>query len=640
MKKNTRFTFRQLLFAAIFLLAFIAITIFLFTYRRDQHLFDKISSQLFQEEMTANTLNMHYTLANPDNFGIYDYKPILPCYSAENRLTSQAETENLISILNSLNTERLSDSDSYTKSLLLHSLDNSLAMSQYTYYDEPLSPSSGMQSQLPILLAEYTFRTKQDIEDYLSLLDQTDEYFASLLTFEQEKADAGLLMPSVSLEKVRTQCLTILTEQSLRSGTHFLQTTFKERLQTLYSQGDITKEEAIQFMTRNTSLLSGVMLPAYEKLSDGLLMLEKDSIPVAGLASKPDGASYYEHLLISETGSSRPVSEIKEMLGEKFNREYEAIKELITQNPSLAALSYDTALEKAFPFRDASQMLADLQQRMQNDFPAFNTSAQSLPSVTVKTVSESLQDYCAPAFYLTPPLDDTSANVIYINEKSTMAGLELYTTLAHEGYPGHMYQSVFSNQTQMSNKDSHVRQILWYGGYQEGWALYVEFTSFDYASALMKEQGRDDLALCIQLEKHNRSLQLCLYSLLDIMIHYDNASYQQITKVLNSFGIEEESSVTAIYQYIVEEPANYLKYYLGYLEILTLRQELQTLWGSSYSDLNFHTRFLECGPSDFSTLKNHLVSEAHPDVPKTALGSTISVWFGRNGLRSAVLSPK
>lgn len=659
MRSHTHITIRQILFGAVFLAAFTVLTIFLFTYRRDERRFDNLSTRLFREELSSNTLNMHYTLAYPVNFGIYDYDVILPCYSSDNRLTSQAQTENILASLRSLKPSRLSTEADYTRRLLLESLDNSLAMSAYPYYEEPLAPSSGMQSQLPILLAEYTFRSSQDVEDYLKLLDQTDDYFASLLTFEQEKAQAGYLMAASSLKKVIEQCDTILTMDELEAETHFLQTTFRERLEGLLSSQEITRDEALAYMAQNDRLLKTVMLPAYEALADGLFVLEDDTIPLSGLAARPDGNTYYEHLLFSETGSSRPVSEIKELLLKQFQQEYESIRQIITEQPSLAALGYDDGLAGGFPYKTAVQMLTDLQQRMQKDFPPLNAK-EALPAVNVKSVSSSLQDYCAPAFYLTPPLDDTSANVIYINEKNSPCGLELYTTLAHEGYPGHMYQSVFHNRTQMDSDSSHVRQILWYGGYLEGWALYVEFISFDYASQLFTEQGQAELAAAVQLEKHNRSLQLCLYSLLDIMIHYENADQSQITRVLNSFGIKNESSVSAIYQYIVEEPANYLKYYLGYLEILSLQEQAQRLWQDNYSDYAFHTFFLTCGPSGFSLLQDELARWEMPKQEAASLTAAFGVWDagitaalgrtaafpltaavfpGRTGLRWSALSP-
>lgn len=609
LKKQPSFSIKQLSYICCFLLLFVGVTLFLFTYHKDEKRFTHITSQLFTSEMAASTLNMHYTIANPTDFGIYQYEAVLPSYSSEGQLAGQAALENVLSSLKKINTAELSEKDAYTYTLLERSLTNSMNMNSFSYYSEPLSPSSGMQSQLPILLAEYTFRTKRDIEDYLELLNQTDEYFASLLLFEQEKADAGLLMPASSLAKVRNQCDTIVTIDSLEDGTHFLQSTFTERLNVLLTDGKITTKEADSYSAQNNRLLKTVVVPAYETLSDGLFLLENNDISLSGLAAKPQGQDYYQYLFISETGSYRPIEEVKQLLTKQLEQEYQTIKALLQKQPSLPEL-LDSENYTKMPYQDASTMLADLQKRMEDDFPGLSENGKHMPSVKVKNVSKNLEQYCAPAFYLTAPIDDTDNNVIYINQKNSPKGLELYTTLAHEGYPGHLYQTVYSNRYFSENIENNVRQLLWYGGYLEGWALYVEFISFDYASKLMEEHNRLDDALCVQIEKHNRSLQLCLYSLLDIMIHYENASYNQVANLLKGFGISNPGSAAAVYTYIAEEPCNYPKYYLGYLEILELKKAAQEQWGEAYSDYTFHCFYLDCGPSDFTSLTERLMTSS------------------------------
>lgn len=596
---------KQLLVMCGLLLAFTCCTAFLFGYKRDEKRFANITSELFTDEMKSNTLNMHYTLAHPENFGIYDYEPILSCYSAEQYLEEQKFSQDILNSLYEINPDKLNDKDHYTYTLLVRALENSLALCDYTYYDEPLSPASGAQSQLPILLAEYTFRDKNDIEDYLLLLDQSDEYFESLLCFEQEKKNAGLLMSESSLEKVKDQCDTIVTLDELNSNSHFLQTTFSERLDKLISEGLITEEEKLSYIAENDRLLRTVLLPAYEKLGDGLFILEDDSIPLTGLASKPEGPDYYELYLTSQTGSYREIPEIKKMLLSTFTEEWNAVQDIARQNPN-AALLYINNEEMVFPYDNPDGMLTDLQARMKEDFPSLPAGGASQENVQVKSVSPCLEKYCAPAFYLTAPIDDTDNNVIYINGKNSPQGIDLYTTLAHEGYPGHLYQTVYNNRFSLNTGENNVRQLLWYGGYLEGWALYVEFISYDYASDLYSSISQDDVSVTIQIEKHNRSLQLCLYSILDIMINYENASPDQVAEVLGSLGIDSATSVNAVYAYIAEEPCNYLKYYLGYLEILELKKRAEELWQNDYSDMAFHKFFLESGPSDFTSLSERL----------------------------------
>lgn len=606
MKSKVPLTKKQLLLYSLCLLGVLALLLGLFstgsTTRRFQHACD----QLFREEMLANTLNMHYTIANPQNYGIYDYEAILPCYTSGNREENAAAITKYLTLFESLDASKLSEEDAYTLNMLISYLNTSLKLNQFAYYEEPLSPSSGMQSQLPILLAEYTFRSKQDVEDYLKLLDQTDEYFASLLTYEQEKAAANMLMAASSLEDVIEQCDTILTSEALESGTHFLQTTFQERLSALCTSGILSQKEMHSYIQQNNRLLSTVMLPAYKALGDGLLVLQNDNIKLWGLASKPQGKEYYEALLLSETGSNRSIEEIKQLLTTQLDAEFEQLISLLAKCDEEHLTHVQESMTETFPVSEADEMLNSLITCMAGSFPTLAETTATQPAVRIKSVSKNLEDYCAPAFYLTPPLDDTDSNVIYINHKNSPDGLELFTTLAHEGYPGHMYQSVYSNNRLAKQDSGTIRQLLWYGGYMEGWALYVEFLSYDYATQLMEKAGHTNHAEYILIEKHSRNLQLCLYSLLDIMIHYENTPYNQVHKTLSGFGITSPSSTAAIYEYIVEEPTNYLKYYLGYLEILELQKQSNALWGDSYTVYDFHKFMLDYGPADFTTLQKQL----------------------------------
>lgn len=584
------------------------ITALLFCSGRDTRRFDALTDEIFQKELSGNTLNLHYTLAYPGDYGITEEAATLPVYTPGAEETSREILTDYIKQLSSIQPEKLDDSRQYTYALLKRYLDHSLAGNAFSYYEEPLSPSSGMQSQLPILFAEYAFRTEKDVEDYLSLLSQTDAYFSSLLLYEQEKKAAGLSSAAASLQKVCTQCSTILSEKELETGSHFLQTTFSQRLMGLQEAGTITGEQAAQYTAENNRLLQTVLLPAYQKLSEDILLLvEEDTSLPTGLSCLPKGREYYAWLVERNTGCGMSVEALKALLYPHFDSVYKAFRNLLFSREDAVGIWLQSVRENTFPLHTPEEMLSDLQTRMASDFPAFPSLAgTALPSVTVKEVSASLEPYTAPAFYFTPPLDDTENNVIYINKRSTPEGLELYTTLAHEGYPGHLYQSVYSQLTARQYEADNIRQILWYGGYQEGWAVYVEFLAYDYAADMMEALGREDAAFAYDLEKHNRDMQLCLYALLDIAIHYDGAEYEQVHKVLSTFGVTDPDTTRRVYDYIAEEPANYLKYYVGYLEILQLKELARTQWGDDYSDLKFHTFFLQQRPSDFTTLSEAL----------------------------------
>lgn len=565
--------------------------------------FTQLGKSLFQEEMSGDTLSLHYTFASPGKFGLDTQKASLPLYSKGDTRKYNEMLTKYRDKLAALSDKQLSPENESIRRLLVKGLTDGVALSKFPYYEEPFSPSSGVHTQLLILLAEYQLRHKQDINEYLALLELVPDYLSSLLTFEQEKARDGLFMSMDSLTEVLKGCDSCLTADSLNAGEHFLQQTFAERLQALQTTGILSTKEAAQYIENHNSILLSKVQPAYQTIRDGLWELREYCTPVEGLCHKPEGSAYYEALLKSQTGSSRSVEDIRELLTTTIDEEYDALIYLLrNQNAQALIRENQSKLETDFPITDTMDILTDLQSRMEEDFPPLQTTVQ----LQVKNVSDALTEHTAPAFYLTPPLDDYRNNVIYINKKLTKTGLELYTTLAHEGFPGHLYQTAYDSYKVEQQENGYLKSLLWYGGFLEGWALYTEFIAYDYATDLLNESGYEDAALIAQAEKHQRSLLLAVYGLLDIMIHYEGASEVDVYHQLEVFGITDEETISAIYRYIVEEPTNYLKYYAGYLEILELKKQALTLWGDDYSDLAFHKFLLDNGPADFDTLQSIL----------------------------------
>lgn len=177
-------------------------------------------------------------------------------------------------------------------------------------------------------------------------------------------------------------------------------------------------------------------------------------------------------------------------------------------------------------------------------------------------------------FYITSPIDDYAQNSIFINASTDTSSLRYFTTLAHEGFPGHLYQTVMSYEAGLHP----VRFLLNYPGYVEGWATYVEMISYHYAGL------DDDLASLLSL---NQSALLSLYASTDLGIHYDGWSFSDTTAFWKDFGITDQTALREIYELIVEEPAHYLKYYVGYMEFVDLKEKAQETYGKRLQRYRF-----------------------------------------------------
>lgn len=598
-KKRLFFTFSIIFFMLVFMLVFGYA-------RKDRLYFNHYIKEFTRNRLSVNALDLHYTLKDPTEYGIYETTPF-PLYEENDSLSAYKDLEKELALLNKIDISCLSGEDAFAYNVLYDYLTESLALEKFPYYAEPLTPNSGIHTTLPILLAEYTFYSEKDIDKYFEILENIPFYLDSLLLYEKEKAEAGLFMNAVALNKVVTACEDFATYDNTTG--HMLIHSFEERLAGL----SLSKKKTAEYSKKNRSLLENYVFPAYLDFSEELTSLSSFcSTDYAGLHTLKNGKEYYAALLKRNTGSYRSIANIKEMLFSNFETSYVNLFNLLTEHPEILETDCLEKFDTLFPLSDASAILTQLQSAMKKDFPTLAVSA----NVDVKTVSDSLEDYCSPAFYLTVPIDAYKDNVIYLNEKDTLTGIDLYTTLAHEGFPGHLYQTVFfhshnadKNDTGVTDYASLLRNLLYYGGYTEGYALYVENLAYDYAVTLCKESGIADAELLCDVLKYEWQMQIGLYCLLDIAIHYDGATYEQVKSILNRFGILEEESTKAIYQYLLEEPTTYLKYYLGYLEIENLKNMAKSLWNDTYSDLKFHTFLLECGPCNFMRLEEKLLEE-------------------------------
>lgn len=535
--------------------------------------FSEFCTTLFREEMKSNTMNLHFTLKDPKAAGIDSYEITLGSLSGDSPHNQARQLKKLSEELKKYSHRSLKGKDRLTCRLLSDYISRQQNLAAYPYYDEPLTPSGGVTSQLPVLLAEYTFRNTRDIKDYLGLLSQMDTYFLGILDYEQKKADAGLFMSDEACLKVIEGC-EVFTEHP---DDNFLIDTFSNRLNAMDGLTDTQKNA---YLKQHSKVLSDHVIPAYSQMIKGLTMLLGRGHNNWGLCNFPEGKAYYEAVVSADTGCDDSVEDLFSQIAKARREDLTFCQNLLEKNPKLASQSPkpDAAL------KEENAMLSRLQKEILTDFPAPPQT-----EVEICHVDPALSEYLAPAFYITAPIDDISHNRIYINDAKNDTDIYYFTTLAHEGYPGHLYQTICTS----SYGAPEVLSLLNYPGYTEGWATYTEMQAFYYA-------GLDpDLASLLQ---HNQAATLSLYATADIGIHYFGWEKEKNAAFWSEYGVDDTATVKRITDLILEEPGNYLKYYVGYLKFRQMREQL-ALENKSFSVSAFHEAILRTGPSPFSVLE-------------------------------------
>ena len=537
--------------------------------------FEEYAEELFRSQAASNTVNLHYTLKEPEKYGILESDVTFGSYES-NSDAVKAAAENMRQALLEIAYDELDTQNKLTYDILIYQLRMMNRCADYLLYEEPLGLVSGVQTQLPVVLSEYQFYDREDVDTYLALLKTTGEYFDSLIRFEREKSEAGLFMPDYAADQVAEQCQAFID----MGNSNYLYSTFADRIEDV---DELDEKEKSDYIQDNALTVNDYMIPAYEKLTAEIQNLKGRGKNEKGLVYLPGGEEYYELAVQMATGSDRSVEEMRDLTRRQITDDLEAMEEVL-------GITADEAQEAAASMEQESAelILSHLREELKNAFP----EAPEV-SLEVKFVPEEMEEHLSPAFYMIPAIDNTEENVIYINQAQMGDDLTLFTTLAHDGYPGHLYQTVYYESTD----PEPIRSLLDFGGYVEGWATYAEMGSY-YLTPLSKEQAT--------LLQKNSSIILGLYALADIGIHYDGWSRMDTAAFFSAYGITDAEAVERIYDLIIGSPANYLKYYIGYVEFLELKKDWVREMGDDFSQKEFHEAVLKVGPAPFDIVEDYM----------------------------------
>lgn len=537
-----------------------------------QESFDAFTDEIFASDITENIINLHWTLAFPENFGIKDYKISLGDFSEEYEEESFGELRDMLKRLEGFDRKLLTEEQQLTYDIMKTYGEDTLKTEGFRLYYDYLSPTNGVQSYVPTLLAEYKFYKEQDVSDYLEILGLFPDYFADLISFATEQAEAGFFMPDFEADKVIDQCQQFMADPD----THYMIDSFNLRLD---ETDFLSEEDKAVYREENERLIKDTVIPAYGYLAEELGNLKGSAENDAGLYYFENGREFYELLVRDSTGSDKSVEEIEDMILNKMQEDMEAI-----WNMSLDAEAFDRMMECPVALEDPYEVLNLLKEGISKDFPV----PDELP-FEVNYVPASMEEYMNPAYYILPPIDYLENNVIYINNAHSTEDIEQFVTLAHEGFPGHLYQTTYF----YGKNPSAIRKLFGFSGYTEGWGTYAEVYAYRLAGI------DDDMILLNEL---NKSYTFALYCLADIGINYEGWTFEDTQGFL---GLDEETC-REVYEILVEEPALYLAYYGGYLEFVELREKAEDALGEQFDLKEFHTFLLDIGPAQFEIIENRL----------------------------------
>lgn len=570
------------------------------------------SDQLFRYEITQDSITTAYHLRQPERYRIPSLPATLSSFDAKEYEQAAASKgnnsiQNLLKQLQQLPHDSLSDSESLCYDLMEQYLSLSGSLQQYPYYESLLGASTGVQVNLPVTLCEYPLTDASSVDTYLQILQQIPDYFNNVIRYETKRTSLGYPVPSFLSLATKQQLQTFLT--GLKETDNCFTETFSTRIQDMES---LSASQKKKYILQNQDIIRTSILPAYETLyaycdrqtasidfkqtdtdtpatPDSLIDPDTDY----GLCSLPSGKDYYSYLVRQATGSSRSITDLITMTDHALQNTLGNVLNIALTDQTAYLYYCEHPLETYYNSPEA--ILEALSLMIRKDYPVLKTQ----PHYVIKQVPKSLAASLSPAFYMIPAMDDYSNNTIYINSLYTNdENGNLFTTLAHEGFPGHLYQTVYFNST----RPSPIRQILDYPGYVEGWASYVEMNIFPYLDYPLEGNS-----LC-KLYQSDTIINLALCSRIDLGVNYEGWTLNDTRHFFEENGFRDYYAEN-VYSYVVESPSNYLSYFIGYLEIEDLKSAYHNLKMENYSDQDFHKHFLDIGPADFDTIRKSLLAK-------------------------------
>lgn len=590
------------IFAFILLLLTIFTTSSCGTVKRDPSEFDDFSRQVLELVVGDSEMAINFLFKNPEAYGIprgnaYLYQP-----SESNSAVGMFLINFILGQIDGFDYNELS----FDQQMTYHVIKDLTADINNIIQDESYMGRSylgsylGYQAQLPIQLLNYNLRDKQDLDNYFIYIDEVDNTFQAYYNFEVRSADKGYGMPDFVIDKVVGQCQGFLT--NIESESHFMIKTMNDRIDKLTFLTDAEKEYYKQL---NRDKVRGPMADGYRYVMENLPSLKGRATNNMGLAHYKDakgneiGKQYYEKVFQEAVGYNVSVNDALVYIEEKLiqsNERIDAVRIYYQEHPE--------ELEKIknieFMEGGIEEQLEYYQEIIKGYYPEVNTNF----NLEILYVDEALQEYYSPAAYFLSAIDDRKSEKIvlnpgeiYIYGTNELDKEYLSTALAHEGFPGHMYQHIYFK----TSEANLLRKVLRDSGYQEGWANYSE--TFTYEYYFDKHPEFSEYALEYYLAQVD--FQAAFYTKLDIGIHYLGWTLEETGAYIKEYLDVDDDAIKRVYEQLIEVPGNYPTYFYTYLKIIDLRNYAISKGGSV---LEFNTLMLDCGPIGLEHVEEYIRS--------------------------------
>ena len=542
--------------------------------------FNAFLDQVFKDIIEENYLYMHHSVVDYKAMGLT--KPEVKFGDIK---YNEPDTEDTVKQLNDLlafDYNTLSYNQQYDYDLLEYSLYETLANADYQKYSFLYGSNSDSISSIFTNLNDFVFNSREDVEDYNILVKDVKRYIESIKAFTEAQIKDGIHMSDASAQNTID-----LIDRILSSNENSLITSYNERI----DQVDfVSAEEKETFKKENADVVNNDIVPALQDTLEFVkaqVGIVKDNREVA-LYNLDQNYAELTYLL---NGSyNLPIDDI-------FNQTLDVYEELI--NNYIAAYNNENVAKQYGEIEshyadimhstDAREILDYLSKKLvayypdlgEVDYDVANADASSTSSSTV-------------AYYWSSPLDKLDQNIIRINPNNIGTDpIDTFATLAHEGFPGHLYDHVYFYRT----KPHNFRNTQGFIGYTEGHAVRAQVDALHFGDIL--KDVDDQIYDIITFED---MYYFPAYSLLDMAVNYYAYDDEQLAELLSDLGLNP-GAASGVVELLTDMPGVYCSYGLGYTYHTKLREYAKEQLKDKFDIVKYNEAVVSHGDMPFCLVK-------------------------------------
>ena len=573
-------------------------------YHEENSDFNEFLDMFFVEYLEEDQLSVNIFCENPEAFGLGHYDAEWYSYSP----STEEEMAEYVAYINELYDElkvfenaHLSELQqvAYNKveaflveTIELYKIDD-IEFMNLRYVDS----FGGYVADFLTYMEAYSLRSEVEVQDIVSYIQSTATAFPSYLDYVSDRAEAGYAVADYSITEMRKYLKDVL-DSNEEEGNYYLTDVINAKIDSLTFLND---EEKASYKNQVTTEIENSFMVGVKALYDGLeqyigLLPEEEE---GYWAAYENGKELYLINLQSLLGLNnfdidKYIKEIDATLKSTSKEYMNLFYAIANENGFISSSQIDSFISK-YPIFDGTP--DEMMEFLKGFAPTIVPELQSEPAINIKymdTASAKVSN--AVAYYMKSALDNSAGENITLNGEKLGNKNDVLGTLAHEGYPGHLYAYVYSKEIDQHN----LSTIMTSTAHAEGWATYVELKLYDYAMSLSTDKKYIQVMNYLKAEHAQGFL---LETRVDVGIHYEGWGVEDVAEYLDNLGYNG-GAAQGIYDQFIEMPTTYAAYGYGKLFFVKLHNQAQEILGVHYDEIEFNAMLLSKGWTNLGELEN------------------------------------